>query len=427
MSINAGVSSYNEAAFDGSHTIKVGQTPGGASLAEIDVLGHEFSHGVIKSTSNLNSYCESGALGESFADIFGLMIQNYGTGILNWTIGEDVGYGERSLSDPTSINQSLFQATCGGTLQGQPAIYHGQNWYYGSCDHSGSHINDGVQNKWFYLLVRGGTFNNVTVGGIGIDKAACIAYKNVTQYLGSSSVYSDARAGSVLAASSLYGACSYELAQVKNAWAAVGVGSPAPPNATLCIYPGDFVTQLCKHDFNCYNSGAVQAIYTVNTSLSGASFVWSIPASWIATTSGNTATIYYFGDMLPASISVTATLGSQTATYGHTVGWNPHCQIYGWPCTLYRLKGHNASVNSTGNPDLKFSPNPANNSFSAEFTESEIGNVLEIQNNLGQTLMEFRANGKEQSFDVSILSSGVYFVILKSKESFKVGRLILNK
>ncbi|CAG0908569.1 unnamed protein product, partial [Darwinula stevensoni] len=40
----------------------------------LDVAGHEMSHGVIQSTANLEYQGESGALNESFADVFGVLI-----------------------------------------------------------------------------------------------------------------------------------------------------------------------------------------------------------------------------------------------------------------------------------------------------------------------------------------------------------------
>ena len=50
-----------------------------------DVTGHEMSHGVIQNTANLEYYGESGAMNESFADVFGAMIDRD-----DWLIGEDV-------------------------------------------------------------------------------------------------------------------------------------------------------------------------------------------------------------------------------------------------------------------------------------------------------------------------------------------------
>ena len=52
----------------------------------LDVAAHEFTHGVIENTINLDYVMESGALNESFADIFGAMVDRE-----DWFIGEDIG------------------------------------------------------------------------------------------------------------------------------------------------------------------------------------------------------------------------------------------------------------------------------------------------------------------------------------------------
>ena len=51
----------------------------------LDVVGHEFTHGIIDNTSDLIYEGQSGALNESYADVFGALIDRG-----NWTIGEAV-------------------------------------------------------------------------------------------------------------------------------------------------------------------------------------------------------------------------------------------------------------------------------------------------------------------------------------------------
>src|SRR5210317_1166691 len=102
-----------------------------------------------------------------------------------------------------------------------------------SNDNGGVHTNSGVQNYWFYLLSEGGSGVNdkadsFNVSGIGIVKAAKIAFRNNTYELFNriNANYSDARFYSIRAAVNLYGACSPEVESVTNAWYAVGVGLP---------------------------------------------------------------------------------------------------------------------------------------------------------------------------------------------------------
>jgi hypothetical protein len=122
----------------------------------------------------------------------------------------------------------------------QPDTYKGTYWKDATTtgcavpgqttnDYCGVHTNSGVLNFWYYLLVTGGSGTNdngfaYNVTGIGLDKAAAIAYRTLTTYLTSSSTYANARTSSLQAAADLYGAGGVEVTQVTNAWNAVGVG-----------------------------------------------------------------------------------------------------------------------------------------------------------------------------------------------------------
>ena len=212
-------------------------TKDGQSLATLDVVGHEYTHGVVAGSAGLVYERESGALDESFADIFGLLIECFGQNETNpsdWLIGEDAS-SLRSLSNPAAYGQPQFYGGSDpnwqeATTEGCPIPLAG----YAPLgnDFCGVHTNGGVQNYWFYLLTHGGTVKGQIVYGIGMDKAAKIVYRNLTHYMQTHSNYQDARLGSIQAAEDLYGSCSNEVAQVKNAWAAVGIGEP---NDQLCL------------------------------------------------------------------------------------------------------------------------------------------------------------------------------------------------
>ncbi len=196
------------------------------NMAALDIAGHEFTHGVTNYSANLTYSFESGALNESFSDIFGTMIEFSIDGVDgNYEIGEDVALVpgmKRSLQSPK--------------MYGYPDTYKGEYWNFATestleTDWGGVHTNSGVQNHWFYLLAEGGSGVNdnnysYSVQGIGRDKAAKIAYRNLTRYLSSSCNYLGARNGSIWAAEDLYGECSFEVQQVINAWNAVGVYGP---------------------------------------------------------------------------------------------------------------------------------------------------------------------------------------------------------
>jgi Zn-dependent metalloprotease len=206
-------------------------------LVSLDIVGHEFSHAVIDKTANLFYQNESGALNESFSDIFGTAIEFYASTSPNWTIGEDIihfsPYYARSLKEPNT------------GFEGRPDTYQGEFWHKlipstypipdtdSVNDHGGVHTNSGVQNYWFYLLSQGGTGTNdklktYNVTGIGIDKAVKIAYNNLYN-LTPISDYSSAFIGSFLTVEALFppvnGVNSPEYNSVRQAWYAVGIGN----------------------------------------------------------------------------------------------------------------------------------------------------------------------------------------------------------
>lgn len=231
-------------------------------LTTLDIAGHEITHGLTEHTANLVYQDESGALNESFSDIFGVTIDNYGSGVTGtsmWRIGEQCtsnGNGIRLMSNPSSF--------------GDPDTYEGTNWIAaGGADNGGVHSNSGVQNFWYYLMCTGGTGTNdngdtYNVSGIPMADAAAIAFRNLTVYLGPNSEYADARFYSIQAAIDLYGACSPEVITTTNAWYAVGVGNVfdpvtsadfATPATSICSAPATVMFQNLSNNgitFNWY-------------------------------------------------------------------------------------------------------------------------------------------------------------------------------
>jgi Zn-dependent metalloprotease len=196
----------------------------------LDIQGHEFTHLVVNNNGfeGLKYQGESGALNESFSDIFGTCVEFFAKpNTANWTIGEDnsipVGIPLRSMEKPRDYYH--------------PSKYKGTNWKKTNCgtpdldnDYCGVHFNSGVQNFWFYLLCKGGSDNNdginYNVTGIGLAKAQKIVYDVLTTQLSSEfSSFYDSYIGSLIVTEQLYGNPSPEYTAVKGAWYAVGIGN----------------------------------------------------------------------------------------------------------------------------------------------------------------------------------------------------------
>ena len=216
-------SSFVNAFWNGQEmTYGDGNGAGFGPLTSLDIVAHEIAHGVTQFSADLIYQGESGALNESFSDIFGAAIEfAFDSAGGDWKMGEDImntGSGIRNLRDPSLFND--------------PDTYLGNNWANGLfIDYGYVHSHSGVQNFWYYLLSDGDTGINdnndaYDIEGLGFQKAADIAYYNLTNYLTRFSNYQDARMGAIQSAISLYGACSNEYIQTTNAWYAVGVGSP---------------------------------------------------------------------------------------------------------------------------------------------------------------------------------------------------------
>jgi bacillolysin len=144
--------------------------------ASVDVVGHEFTHGVVQFESQLAYQSQSGALNEALADIFGAAIEHSvkPDPTKNWLLGEDLGFVIRDMAKPKAHQQPDHMSSLVRTTQ----------------DNGGVHINSGIINNAAYLMAMGGT--NSTSGqkverGVGWETMAKVFYRANTQYLMSSS------------------------------------------------------------------------------------------------------------------------------------------------------------------------------------------------------------------------------------------------
>jgi Zn-dependent metalloprotease len=221
---------YNNAFWDGN-VMNYGDGDNIAYLAftALEVVGHELAHALTQYSAGLIYEGESGALNESFSDIFGITIDFY----------KHPSTANYRMGDAMSLTNTAFRDLSNPNAYYDPDTYKGSYW----DSKEEVHCNSGVQNFWYYLLCEGGSGtndigNSYHVTGIGRDKAIQIAYRNLTVYLSPNSDYSDARFYSIQSAKDLYGECSPEAASVSAAWYAVGIG-----DANDCYSPENFVAK----------------------------------------------------------------------------------------------------------------------------------------------------------------------------------------
>jgi Zn-dependent metalloprotease len=212
---------YNNAFWNGSQMV-YGDGDGelfNRFTISIDVIGHELTHGVTQNEAALIYRGQSGALNESFSDVFGSLIKqkvlNQTADQADWLIGEGLltskvnGKALRSMKAPgTAYDDKVLGK------DPQPAEM--KSLYTGTADNGGVHINSGIPNRAFYLTAT-------AIGGYAWEKAGKIWYIALTERLRPSSNFRSAARVTSLIAGELYGANSGEQKAVQNAWKTVGV------------------------------------------------------------------------------------------------------------------------------------------------------------------------------------------------------------
>lgn len=198
-------SPYANAFWNGSY---MGFGNGDKLAGALDVIAHEMTHAVVEKTSDLVYENQSGALNESFSDIFGEGTEWKVAGSSDWKLGTNlttIGVIRDMVTPENHQQPSRMSAFVRTTL-----------------DHGGVHINSGIPNRAFYLLVEG-----LPGGGIGRAKAHQIFYRTLTMKLSKGSDFQDLRAGAVQSAKELYGVGSAESLKVMAAFDAVEIYDPS--------------------------------------------------------------------------------------------------------------------------------------------------------------------------------------------------------
>lgn len=93
------------------------------------------------------------------------------TSSFRWLVGEKSGAFGGAIRD-------MWNPTC----YGDPGKVSDAEYKCSTDDNGGVHSNSGVVNRGYSLLVDGGDYNGVEVGGIGLDKSLNIYYKAMLDY-----------------------------------------------------------------------------------------------------------------------------------------------------------------------------------------------------------------------------------------------------
>ena len=206
-------------------------------MTTLDIMGHEFTHAVIDNEAELIYANQSGALNESFADIFGYFAEpssfliGDGSPLARNPVGGVVGcvnaMSLRSMDNPPCYGQPDHMVnTISGDGVGYLMVPNDE-----ANDWGGVHTNSGIHNKVAALIIAGGTFNNYTIPrpGIGNFKAGWLFNNVLGNRLGEGSQFIHARDAAIqeaidLASRGTYGFNQADVCVVRKAYAAVGIG-----------------------------------------------------------------------------------------------------------------------------------------------------------------------------------------------------------
>ena len=162
----------------------------------LDVVAHEMFHGVTDRTSRLEYQAQSGALNESYSDIFGVLVANRGKPIANWNWKIATGFDGpntalRDLQDPTREGQPKLMKDF--QQLGPP--------YVRSNDYGGVHANSGIHNYAAYRIMSARSKGQPVFTA---DELAAMFYVALTVHLSRTSQFADSRRAVLQAAQSLF-------------------------------------------------------------------------------------------------------------------------------------------------------------------------------------------------------------------------------
>lgn len=211
---------YNNAFWDGEQ-MAYGDGDGQIfrTFIELSVVAHEMSHGVVQFSGGLAYQGQSGALNESFSDVFGAIVSQYAqeqsVDEAHWLIGKDIlgpdidGVALRSMIAPGT-------AYSDAVLGQDPQPFHMDFYVDTTSDNGGVHINSGIPNHAFYLYCQ-------YMGGNSWAAPGQIWYHALQRLNNPMATFHDWASQTLDSAMTLYGIGAKEVLMLRRAWKLVGI------------------------------------------------------------------------------------------------------------------------------------------------------------------------------------------------------------
>ncbi|RYD93971.1 MAG: T9SS type A sorting domain-containing protein [Sphingobacteriales bacterium] len=366
----------------------------GHSAAMLDVLGHEYTHGMVRASSNLGVLGDFHArsMNEAYADIFGMRLEGYTLGSHDWTFAENMGTYQRNFANP----HADFPLP-------SPAIYMEPGYWSPTAYHN----NGGVLRKWFHLLSNGGTFNGNTVLPLGIETSDDIAYITFNWWLWSNLQYPEMASQTVHATVAHWGKCSKEHKQVVKALRAVGFNIQNPFCFKIGVEGPVVLDPAPGHVFEW------KATLNDITDPNGY-YEWEIPAGWHASVQGGHLILNSHQDNSSQKLTVNYTTPDQQR-YSSTIV--VHFSDVAWQPTnnmpQQSIGGHLEFKKEQSN-GLTVHPNPASQKAQISFAVFEGSGTIELFDINGRLIQTHNCPQPQFELNVSGLSNGIYIIKAKT-------------
>jgi Zn-dependent metalloprotease len=172
-----------------------------------DIVAHELTHGITDYTARIEYLGESGALNESYSDIFGVIVANIGEPDVkkwNWLIGDGL-FGPNTALRDMKRPENFDQPSHMDDYQKLPKTENG--------DWGGVHTNSGIHNKAAYNMLTAKDSQGKSL--LKPREVAALFYLALTQSLSRTSRFGDSRRGVELAARSLFATKTNKQARFK--------------------------------------------------------------------------------------------------------------------------------------------------------------------------------------------------------------------
>ena len=187
----------------------------------LSVIGHELCHGVVQYSGGLVYQDQSGAINESFADVFGCLTVQYKK---KQTAGEAVWLVGDGILAPGITGKALRSLKAPGTAYDDPILgkdpqpYHYDYYVNTQTDRGGVHINSGIPNHAFFLFAQ-------LLGGYAWERAGVVWYKALQNINNPYATFTDWADETMMAARAEFGDGSLEVIFCRRSWKLVGINA----------------------------------------------------------------------------------------------------------------------------------------------------------------------------------------------------------